>query len=284
MEVLAPAKINLFLQVTGRREDGYHELHSLMCGVNVFDRLELRFGSEHNVVHCSAPGVPTDKTNLALKAALLFHRTLHQECGLVPQPLAIHLTKHIPVGAGLGGGSSDAAAVLKGLNVHYGRPFSTQKLMELGLALGADVPFFIFGKPALASGIGEKLTHYTHLKPMSVVLIYPGFAISTAWVYKNLNLRLTKQEKKISYFAFEKEVFDATCHLGNDLETVAVEHWPIIAQLKDRLLAMGASGALMSGSGSAVFGIFTDRQTAQIAGTRLSQNKGWQIFVTEMMC
>ena len=284
IEISAPAKINLFLQVVGRRDDGYHELRTLMCCVGIYDTLVLRLPGQRNEIICSHPDVPSNKTNLALKAALRFNHALAAERQISPDPVSIHLTKTIPAGAGLGGGSSDAAAVLKVLNKRYGRPFSRLRLQALALELGADVPFFIDQVPALATGIGEKLTPYHGLAPMGVVLIYPGFAIATAEVFKNLNLGLTKCEKQLRYFPFNNGKFCALHHLCNDLEPEVTARFPVIQELKKALLDHGALGALMTGSGSAVFGLFADPQAAQDVRHALACRDEWQVFVTELLC
>ncbi len=284
MEILAPAKINLFLQVTGRRDDGYHDLRTLMCCIGLYDSLVLRMGTVRNEIICAEPQVPCDETNLALRAALLFNESLDNETRLVPRKLTIHLTKRIPVGAGLGGGSSDAAAVLKHLNRHYDHPFSHRKLHAMALALGADVPFFINQRPALATGVGERLEPYSSLWPWRVVVVYPGFGISTAEVFKNLNLGLTKCQKQLRYFLFKSGKFDAARHLCNDLETVAAEHFPVIERIKKELLNQGAIGALMTGSGSAVFGLFAKTAAAQKVADALGRQPGWFVHATKLLC
>lgn len=283
IELLAPAKINLFLHVVGRRPDGYHELYSLMCCVGLYDRLIVEVGAAQNEIHCDASQLPCDPTNLALKAALLFNQSLQSLAGQSPVPVAIHLHKQIPVGAGLGGGSSDAAAILNGLNRYHGNPFDLFQLQALALQLGADVPFFLEGRPAIAQGIGERLTLCTGLPAYWVVLIYPGFGVSTAQVYKNLNLALTKSKKKLRNLPFINGDFSPSHHLHNDLEAGVGDHFTVIAKLKEDLLNQGAIGSLMTGSGSAVFGLFHDETRAQHAKTALSQLPGSQVFVTRML-
>jgi 4-diphosphocytidyl-2-C-methyl-D-erythritol kinase len=284
MKINAPAKINLFLQVLGRRDDGYHELRTLMCCIGLHDTLVLRMGTPRNEIICSNPGVPLNETNLALKAALAFNRALADETSVIPQNLSIELIKRIPVGAGLGGGSSDAAAVLNGLNRYYNNSLSQAKLHALALSLGADVPFFVSGNPAIATGVGEHLEPYFELPSWSVVVVYPGFGLSTAEVFKNLNLRLTKCEKQLRYFPFKYGKIDIVRHLCNDLESVAVHRCPVIETIKSELLNQGALGSLMTGSGSAVFGLFSDSKAARRAGDALAGNADWQIFATELKC
>jgi 4-diphosphocytidyl-2-C-methyl-D-erythritol kinase len=284
MELQAPAKINLFLRVVGRRSDGYHELQTLMCCIGLYDTVHLRMGTDQNGMTCSHPDLPCDASNLAFKAVVHFHAALETDTDIPPQNAFIHLIKRIPLGAGLGGGSSDAAAVLNGLNRYYGCPFDRPKIMAMALKLGADVPFFIDGKPALASGIGEVLFPYDQLPPLGVVVVYPGFAISTAEVFKNLNFGLTKEEKPHRYFPFKQGKFDMDRHMVNDLESVAIRQFPAIEEIKNRLLNQGAKGALMTGSGSAVFGLFADSSSARKAAKAMAAPARWQVFVTQLAC
>ncbi len=283
MKIQAPAKINLFLQVVGKRADGYHDLRTLVCCLGIYDTLVLRVGGRQNEMICSHADVPADESNLALQAVLRFNQILADETDIPPQYLSIHLTKRIPVGAGMGGGSSDAAAVLNALNHYHGNSLSRAKLYTLALELGADVPFFIDGKPSLATGVGERLEPYPHLPRYKVVVVYPGFGISTAEVFKNLNLGLTKCEKQLRYFPFKHGKFDIDRHLCNDLEWVAADRFPIIYEIKKGLLNRGALGALMTGSGSAVFGLFDDTKGANRAATAMAQHTGWQAYATELL-
>ena len=283
MQLRAPAKINLYLKVVGRRDDGYHLLNSLMCCVGLYDTLDIRLPVKESIIACNHPKVPADKTNLALKAVYVFNEALARRSGHEPCNVAIKLTKTIPVGAGLGGGSSDAATVLVGLNQYHGGVFTRAQLNELALQLGADVPFFIDQKPALVAGIGEQLSRCRGVPPLGVVLIYPGFGVSTAEVFKNLNFGLTKCEKKIRYFPFINGKFDLNNGLDNDLEIVVARQFPVIRQMKDALLEQGARGASMTGSGSAVFGLFSDQAEAQSVLKRLNRQSGWQVFATGLI-
>lgn len=283
MRLLAPAKINLYLKVVGRREDGYHLLNSLICCVGLYDTLELCIPARHDTIACNHERIPTDETNLALKAAFVFNQALARQTNRPPCNVSIELKKKIPVGAGLGGGSSDAAAVLSGLNQYHGHVFARAQLRHLALQLGADVPFFIDQRPSLVSGIGEQLSACRGLPPYGVILIYPGFGVSTAEVFKNLNFGLTKCEKKNRYFPFKKGKFDLHQGLENDLEESVARRFPVIRQMKRALLEQGALGASMTGSGSAVFGLFADKAEAQDASVRLNSQPGWQIFATELV-
>lgn len=286
MVIKAPAKINLFLRVTGKRPDGYHDLYSLMCPLALYDILTLAPGGKKVDVVCDHPGVPEDASNLAARSARLFLKTAFAGKALPVSGLTIHIEKNIPVGAGLGGGSSDAAAVLTALNDHFGKPLSTSALMDAGAQIGADVPFFVFGAPALATGIGDRIDPFPHLTPWTALLVYPNEAVSTAWVYKNLNLRLTKDEKKLSKFHFDGRFFNVNEHLVNDLEPVTGRVLPAINKIKRLLLAHGAAGAMMSGSGSTVFGLFADPDRAISARTALcnnQQSKNWTLYVAELL-
>ncbi|MDY0163134.1 4-(cytidine 5'-diphospho)-2-C-methyl-D-erythritol kinase, partial [Desulfobotulus sp.] len=201
----APAKVNLFLRITGRRADGYHELQSLMCPIDLKDTIELGAGEEGIRVRVEGGGgqVPETEENLAFRAARVFFRA----AGILPA-LDIRIGKKIPVAAGLGGGSSDAAAVLKGLNQAHGEPLSQQMLLDLGLGLGADVPFFLAEGAAWAEGIGERLERFRNIFPWSLVLVNPGVPLRTAEVYKNLKWGLTKEGIKTKKPHFEEALMD----------------------------------------------------------------------------
>ncbi|MDP2647376.1 MAG: 4-(cytidine 5'-diphospho)-2-C-methyl-D-erythritol kinase [Desulfobacterales bacterium] len=276
--VLSPAKINLFLQVLGKRTDGYHEVRTLMCGIGLYDIVSLGFNAGRISVACRHPLVPEDETNLAHRAASLFFSTLNVNRGV-----AVAIEKHIPVAAGLGGGSSNAAAVLTALNRYYHYPLDPENLVSMGRCLGADVPFFIFGKPAMATGIGEQLERFDGLAPFSVVIIFPGIPVSTASIFSRLNLKLTNPVKEDNKYFFKNEPFDPERHLRNDLETVAGSTCPDILTAKQALLSVGARGALMSGSGSAVFGLFTGKDQAARAYRSLSHNAKWTLFMADLL-
>lgn len=279
----SPAKINLFLKVVGRRPDGYHEIITLLYRVNLFDTVSLSFDRPSISVDCSHPKVPEGRNNLAYQAASLFFDALSIRDGV-----SIFIDKVIPVAAGLGGGSSNAAAVLMGLNQHHGFPFSDGELMEVALKVGTDVPFFLFRHAAVARGIGDDLEMYEGLPPLFVVLVYPGFEVPTAWVYRNLNLGLTNCEKNFKNRYFEKNFSKIKDILCNDLEQVTIEKFPVIKTIKRGLLDLGAEIALMSGSGSSVFGLFRDAQRAtkaihSITRLRRRQKERWDIFLVDLL-
>lgn len=278
MELLCPAKLNLFLHVTEKRLDGYHNLISLMCLISLYDKISITFDTCETKMVCNYPGVPEDQTNLAWKAAELFLR----KAG-IRENFEIVIEKKIPAGAGLGGGSSNAGSVLMAFNSYYGNIFSSSKLMDMGLSLGADVPFFIFQKPAIATGIGEKLEVCKGLEHFYVVLIAFDFIVSTANVYKNLKLGLTKCKNIIKSSSFKEQGFNLEQHLCNDLEMVTASDYPDINAAKKALLDHDARGVLMSGSGPSVFGLFPDLYQAEKAVKSLSKNERWTLYLADLI-
>lgn len=281
--LLAPAKLNLCLHVVGQRPDGYHDLLSLMCCVALYDRLRLHIGAPADRIQCDHPHVPDDDTNLAMRAVSVFNGALAADTHIPPWHVSIELIKQIPVGGGLGGGSSDAASVLTGLNSFHGRPFDRDGLMRLAVSLGADVPFFIDQRPAVASGIGDRLLPYHGLPPLGALLIYPDVSISTVEVFKNLKLGLTKSKKKLRYLPFKNGKFSANHHLHNDLEAGVIRRFPVISKIKKMLQDQGAAGSMMTGSGSTVFGLFTDEAAAVRAAEALERPERWQVFATRLL-
>jgi 4-diphosphocytidyl-2-C-methyl-D-erythritol kinase len=286
VEFNSPAKVNLFLYVTGKREDGYHELCSLMCGIGLYDRVVLETADSGISLVCAYPGVPEDETNLAWRAAALFFEASGLKGGC-----RIEIEKRIPPGAGLGGGSGNAATVLKGLNALYGSPFDAKALEGLALQLGADVPFFVRCAPVLATGVGECFESIPPVRPYSLLIIYPGTGLSTAAVYKNLKIGLTKREKKFKSRLLNEGVIDPLHHLHNDLEPPALKLSSDVGDAKEALQRVGAEGVLMSGSGSSVFGLFSESQKAQAAQQRLMRLREerpeiyaeWQFFTAELL-
>ena len=281
IELQAPAKVNLSLHVTGRREDGYHELVTRMQKLDYCDRLVLELTDSGSVeIHCDTNNVGADQSNLAVRAAHKFF----QEYGQGGRyGLKIKLSKHIPVAAGLGGGSSDGAAVLNGLNELFEFPFSEQELIRCGRSLGADFAFFVSACPAtVATGIGDKLNKARTVNQYHYLLVNPGICVETKWVYDNY--RLTKKGDKFIFAgSLNNDGQDFTpADLHNDLETVTVERFPVIGEIKEELMGLGAAGALMSGSGPTVFGIFENERKAEAAAfsmtSKYAAEAGYRIF------
>ena len=268
----SPAKVNLYLQVLRRREDGYHDILSLMQRISLCDEMTFTPSAGGIAVHCPGTALPEDEGNIVFRAAASFFSHVGARPGI-----EITIRKRIPVAAGLGGGSSNAATTLVTLNEMHGTPLAREELMKIGRSLGADVPFFVFEKTAWASGIGDHLQESPPLPPLWFVLVNPGFEISTKLVYQGLNLGLTKQAINYSIPRFFT-VEDLIRGLTNDLESVTVRLHPALDQIKALLLQNGARGALMSGSGPTVFGIFTDDQSARRAEKTLGQEARWLVF------
>ncbi len=268
IKIQCPAKVNLFLRILEKRPDNYHNIYSVFQSISLYDELTVStsgLGGGGIVLESDSALLPSDNRNLAYQAAELFLK----RTGLQGTSLRIGLKKVIPIGAGLGGGSSDCAGVLLALDELFGTNLGRQTLVELGATLGSDVPFFIFKGSAIASGRGEVLKA-VKVPSFYYVLINPGFAVSTRWVYENLSLT-NKGEKNIlvnsdRFFDSTKGLVDK---LKNDLEDVTCGKFPEILALKRALLESGAHVALMSGSGPTVFGLFTEEDEADKAFTLL---------------
>lgn len=273
--IKAPAKINVRLKVTGRRPDGYHELASIMVPIDIFDIIDLTLTPDSRIImNCKGREIPEDETNLAYRAA----RGFLSYAG-IKDGVSISLSKNIPVAAGLGGGSSDGAAVLLALNHMYSNPLSEPELHRLAIELGADVPFFLKRSPCLATGVGEILDPIPNWPEAWYIIIAPPIQVSTAWVYRNLKLKLTTGEFGYIVKTLKNDTFTISKLLENDLETVTTASFPIINTLKKLLVDAGAEGAIMSGSGPSVFGVFASQEKAESAKTFiLSRNPG-DIFV-----
>ncbi|KAB0664727.1 4-(cytidine 5'-diphospho)-2-C-methyl-D-erythritol kinase [Oryzomonas japonica] len=271
----APAKVNYRLDVIRRRPDGYHDLRMVMQRVNLCDIITITLTDTPGItVTCGKNGVPDGPGNIAWKAAKALLDLADQGMGA-----AIDIAKNIPVAAGLGGGSSDAATVLMGMNELLGLQLSEQRLMEIGLTLGADVPFFVFQKPALAEGVGEQLAPMPAMPPVWVLLVNPGVHVSTAWVYRSL--QLTNRDGLAKLPELFRSIEDICSIFSNDLESVTIPAFPVIAEIKEIMLREGAAGAMMSGSGPTVFGLFRDRESAERARTVLTADTGWFAAVAE---
>lgn len=272
---LAPAKINLCLHVLGKRQDGYHELLMLMQRITLFDRVAIAVAPAKNLtIDCVGVQLQAGEENLAALAA----RALLSHVGMA-QRVTIAIDKQIPVAAGLGGGSSDAAAILLGLNRMLDLGLSNAELREMGSTLGADVPFFVLERSAWAEGIGDILEPIPDLPRVSYLLVNPGIAVSTAWVYGNLGLTGPGDVAKLR--KFPKAPADLVRLLHNDLERVTIGRYPQLAAIKAQLGDLGAEGALMSGSGPTMFGLFTDPVAARRARDVLQVTPGWRVFLVQ---
>ena len=277
--LFSPAKVNLFLRVLRKRDDGYHDIITLMQPITLHDEISIEVESGEGVsVSCDSADVPDGSGNLACMAAEAFLK-----CADMRKRVKIRIKKNIPVAAGLGGGSSNAATVLTGLNGILRAGLSEAELLSIGGRLGSDVPFFMLGGPALASGKGTELER-VKLPRYRYVLINPGFKVSTAWAYNNLDLTKEPQNNMLPYSVGDfNDMERLKDYLVNDIETVTLRKHPEISSLKKALIENGASAALMSGSGPTVFGIFREGGAARSACKALKKrlDARHSVFLTE---
>ena len=274
--LFAPAKINLCLHVLGKRPDGYHELAMLMQSLDFGDTLELELTDRPGEisVHCAGVVLSAGEENIAAKAARRMLALSGKSVGV-----RIAIEKKIPVAAGLGGGSSNAATTLMGMNKLLNLRLSKKELMAEGVKLGADVPFFLFADKAWATGIGDQLQSVPPLPLVWYVLVNPGIFISTAWAYQNLGLTAPAILTKLP--RFPTTIDDLVAILENDLERVTIKRYPLLAEIKEKLLRLGARGSLMSGSGSTIFGLFAEEAQAVAAAEILQKKSDWRIITAQ---
>lgn len=276
----ALAKVNLGLDVTGCREDGYHLVRMIMQTIHLFDSVQMEKIPEPEIqLTTNIKFLPTDEHNIAYKAAKL----LMDEFKPV-QGIHIDIKKCIPVSAGMAGGSTDAAAVLYGMNQMYDFRLSQKQLAKRALTLGADVPYCLMRGTALAEGIGEKLTRLPAVPRCPVVIAKPGVSVSTKWVYERLTLDENTKHPDIDQLVTDirqQDLKAMAAHMGNILEEVTIKEYPVIAQIKENLLEHGAVNAMMSGSGPTVFALFEERSKARDAADALRESGlARQIYVT----
>lgn len=271
LEKNSPCKVNLLLNILGKRPDGFHELETVMHPVNLFDRLVFSRSEKNSgdviTLTCSDPALPVDSRNLVHRAATSFLATAG-----ISEPVRIHLEKRIPMAAGLGGGSGNAATTFLGLNELFGNPLGSDLLQKLAAALGSDIPFFLQSKPAIAFGRGERvqsLDAFPAMRGAVFLLIHPGFGISTPWAYQNLarfpaalNGRPGRAQELVEILA-KGTLAEAGAAFYNSLEAPALDKFPVLAVYQEFLKANGAVVALMSGSGSTTFALTQEIGTAK---------------------
>lgn len=260
----ALAKINLGLDVVRRREDGYHEVRMIMQTIHLFDRVNIEKTSEPGIrIKTNLSYLPVNENNLIYKAG----RLLMDEFDIT-EGVAVDLDKRIPVAAGMAGGSTDAAAMLYGMNKMFGLGLSMQELKDRGVKIGADVPYCLMRGTALAEGIGEKLKSLPPMIKCPVLIAKPQISVSTKFVYENLKLDGKANHPDIDRLIKDikaKDLQGVCDHMGNILETVTIPNYPVIAEIKKNMIENGAAGAMMSGSGPTVFGLFDDAEKAKQA-------------------
>jgi 4-diphosphocytidyl-2-C-methyl-D-erythritol kinase len=276
----ALAKINLGLDVVRRREDGYHEVRMIMQTIHLYDKLDIAKTKEPGIaIKSNLSYVPTNESNLVYKAGKL----LMDEFGIT-EGVSVDLNKRIPVAAGMAGGSTDAAAMLYGMNRIFELGLSQRELMERGVKIGADVPYCLMRGTALAEGIGEKLTQLPPMVKCPVLIAKPQISVSTKFVYENLKLNENTIHPDIDQLVTDiqnKDLPAIAGHMGNVLETVTIPEYPIIADIKNKMMESGAINSMMSGSGPTVFGLFADEETAKKAYKEmLSSGLAKQVYLT----
>lgn len=276
LELKSPAKINLCLFVSGRRPDGYHNIETIFQMISLYDRLVFSEALDEEI-HISVDNkyLPADRTNLAYKAAFLL-----KERFKIKKGIHITIAKIIPVAAGLAGGSSNAATTLLALNKIWGLSLDKTELIEIAKLLGSDVPFFLFGTQALGLKKGDHLERITIDFKGYIVLVNPGIFVSSKWAYENLNCTLTRQPKYNSmkeFYHYKRLMVKPCIPFENDLELSVAETYPVISLIKEKLQEYGAEFSLMSGSGSTVFGVFDNIESAISAkeGIRLLGYRWW---------
>ena len=278
----ALAKINLGLDVVRRREDGYHEVRMIMQTIHLYDRLDIKRTQEPGIqIQTNLSFLPVNENNLIYKAAKL----LMDEFSIT-DGVSVKLDKRIPVAAGMAGGSTDAAAMLIGVNRLFSLGLTKRQLMERGVQIGADVPYCIMRGTALAEGIGEALSPLPPMVKCPVLIVKPSISVSTKFVYQNLKLDDTTIHPDIDRLIDDikaKNLHDIAAHMGNVLETVTIPNYPVIDEIKKHMLSNGAVGAMMSGSGPTVFGLFDDEDTAKKAYKAMrSSHLARQVYLTSV--
>ena len=278
----ALAKINLGLDVIRRREDGYHEVRMVMQTIHLYDRLDIVRSHEPGIrIQSNLNFLPVNENNLVYKAGML----LMDEFGIT-DGVDVRLTKRIPVAAGMAGGSTDAASMLYGMNQIFDLGLSRKALMERGVKIGADVPYCLMRGTALAQGIGEKLSQLPPMVKCPVLIAKPAVSVSTKFVYQNLKLdeHTIHPDLDALIGAIRNKDFTAICgNMGNVLESVTIPNYPVIAQIKEKMMEAGASHAMMSGSGPTVFGLFEDEEIARHARDVMKESGlARQVYLTSI--
>lgn len=278
----ALAKINLGLDVVRRREDGYHEVRMIMQTIHLYDKLNIKKTQDSDIkITTNLSFLPVNENNLVYKAGKLLMDEFD-----IKEGVAVELNKVIPVAAGMAGGSTDAAAMLYGMNKLFDLGLSRRDLMERGVKIGADVPYCIMRGTALAEGIGEELSSLPPMIKCPVLIAKPQISVSTKFVYENLKLDETTEHPDIDKLIENIRAKDlrAICDsMGNVLESVTIPNYPVIAQIKDKMMENGAVGSMMSGSGPTVFGLFDDEETAQKAYEAMKESGlAKQIYLTSI--
>lgn len=277
LTIQAPAKVNLRLDVLRKRSDGFHDLRNVMERVSIHDEIQINIVEKGLVVECEHEAVPENEENIAFRALKEILAYSSRNVGV-----EVKIKKNIPVASGMGGGSSNAAAVIKGINHLLKLKLSKEKLIKIGTKVGADVPFFLFEGPAIGEGVGDQLKRIKSIPKLLFLIVNPGIRVSTEAVYKkfNCNGNHVDMEEIPSIFRTKRDVAKI---FSNDLERVTIKEFPVIGEIKEEILKSGAIASLMTGSGPTVFGLFSDKNKLQKAYEKLGRKakEGWRIFMAE---
>ena len=282
IKLKALAKINLGLDVVRRREDGYHEVRMVMQTIHLYDQLLIQKSETPGIqIHSNLSFLPVNENNLVYKAGKLLMDEFDIHTGV-----SVELNNRIPVAAGMAGGSTDAAAMLYGMNQLFGLKLKRKDLMERGVQIGADVPYCIMRGTALAEGIGEKLSSLPPMVKCPVLIAKPAVSVSTKFVYQNLKLNEQTPHPDIDALITDirnSDLDNICADMGNVLETVTIPNYPVIAQIKEQMLKSGAKASMMSGSGPTVFGLFGDEETARRARAEMkASGLAKQVYLTSI--
>ena len=282
IKLKALAKINLGLDVVRRREDGYHEVRMVMQTIHLYDQLLIQKSETPGIqIHSNLSFLPVNENNLVYKAGKLLMDEFDIHTGV-----SVELNKRIPVAAGMAGGSTDAAAMLYGMNQLFGLKLKRKDLMERGVQIGADVPYCIMRGTTLAEGIGEKLSSLPPMVKCPVLIAKPAVSVSTKFVYQNLKLNEQTPHPDIDALITDirnSDLDNICADMGNVLETVTIPNYPVIAQIKEQMLKSGAKASMMSGSGPTVFGLFGDEETARRARAEMkASGLAKQVYLTSI--
>ena len=282
IKLKALAKINLGLDVVRRREDGYHEVRMVMQTIHLYDQLLIQKSETPGIqIHSNLSFLPVNENNLVYKAGKLLMDEFDIHTGV-----SVELNKRIPVAAGMAGGSTDAAAMLYGMNQLFGLKLKRKDLMERGVQIGADVPYCIMRGTALAEGLGEKVSGLPPMVKCPVLIAKPAVSVSTKFVYQNLKLNEQTPHPDIDALITDirnSDLDNICADMGNVLETVTIPNYPVIAQIKEQMLKSGAKASMMSGSGPTVFGLFGDEETARRARAEMkASGLAKQVYLTSI--
>lgn len=277
MRILSPAKVNIGLEILGKREDGFHDIKTLMVPITLCDEIILAEKDSGIKLRCSCPEIPDGSENIAYKAASLF-----LERTGIRKGIHVDIIKSIPHGAGLGGGSSNGASVLRAMNEINGSPLSEEELLGIAGEIGSDVPFFIKGKPAFVYGRGEIVVPIDDFPKVWFLLIKPPISISTKWAYEQVSLKLTNRKKGIN-IANSGNKLELKGDFYNDFESIIIKRYPVLKDVKRIIRHTEPEGIGMSGKGPTFFGIFMDEQRARKAYELIKVPRGWMVTLVHSL-